>query len=117
MRLIFWGLVVVAFCYAAYAGMMSVWSYYQISVAVDEALALKPGDRYDTRDVKRKVLHGANEGGVPLNERDVMVTDAGRGVVVNVMWTWPVVIYKGETVLAVPMSVKRSREPEVAAAR
>ena len=117
MRLIFWGIVVVALLYAAYAGMMSIWSYYQVWSAVDQALSLRPGERYDPMDVKKKVLNGANEGGVPLNDRDVSVTEAGRGgVMVDVVWSFPIVIYKGEVVLAVPLSVNRWREPETAAA-
>jgi hypothetical protein len=118
MKLIFWGLVAVVFCYAGYAVMMSAWSYYQVYVTVDEALALKPGEHYDARTLKRKVLNGANEAGVPLNDQDVIVADTGRGgVMVNVVWSFPVVIYKGETVLAVPMSVTRTREPDTAPAR
>jgi hypothetical protein len=118
MRLIFWGLVVVALAYAAYAGMMTAWSYYQIWSSVDQALALKPGDHYNADEVKRRVLSGANEAGVPLTERDVVVSESGRGgVAVNVVWTYPVVVYQGETVLAVPLSVTTSREPEVATVR
>ena len=117
MRLIFWGIVVVALLYAAYAGMMSIWSYYQVWSTVDQALSLRPGERYDLLDVKKKVLNGANEVGVPLYDRDVIVSEAGRGgVMVDVIWSFPVVIYKGEVVLAVPLSVNRTREPEAAAA-
>ena len=36
------------------------------------------------------------------------VTSADRVLKVNVVWTFPVIVYKGESVLAIPLSVKKS---------
>ena len=36
MKVIFWGLVIVALCYGAYSGMMAAWSWIAVNNAVDE---------------------------------------------------------------------------------
>jgi len=40
MRLLFWGLVAVAFFYGAYSVMVSAWQWFQVSGVVDEQLEL-----------------------------------------------------------------------------
>lgn len=106
MRLIFWGLVVVACCYAAYAGMMAVWSYFQVAGTVDEVLPQSS----EPIELKRRILHAVNEAGIPLSDREVSVTkDERGGVHVQVVWALPVVVVKGESVLAVPLSLTRTK--------
>jgi hypothetical protein len=108
MRLFFWGLVVVAFCYLAYSGMIAAWSWIAVNNAVDEIIS-KPGiEAVPEHEVKRRVMTATNEAGVPLSERDVVVTREARGVKVEIIWSIPVIIVKGESVLAVPLSVKRT---------
>ena len=111
MKLLFWGLVAVAAAYAAYAVMMSAWQYFQVSGVVDDALqpyAIKevgstpPG-------VKARILKETAAAGVPLEDRDVSVTVADRQLMVSIIWSFPVIIFKGEPVLAIPISLKRKR--------
>jgi hypothetical protein len=110
MKVLTWGVVIVAFAYLAYAGMMSVWSYFQVAGAVEEALEARSlSERHDPRAVKLGILKSVNEAGIPLQETDVTVTASERALAVSVVWTFPVVIYKGESVLAIPLSVERSR--------
>jgi hypothetical protein len=107
MRLIFWGLVVVAFCYVAYSGMIAAWSWIAINNAVDEIISREGIEAVPVPEVKNRVMQAANEAGIPIRESDVIVTREDRGVKVEVIWTVPVVIVKGESVVAVPLSVKR----------
>lgn len=110
MKVLTWGVVIVAFAYLAYAGMMSVWSYFQVAGAVEEALEARSlSERHDPRGVKQAILTSVNQAGVPLQEHDVTVTASERALAVSVVWTFPVVIYKGESVLAIPLSVERVR--------
>jgi hypothetical protein len=59
-------------------------------------------------DVKTRIVREANEAGVPIEEREVSVVLADRELKLNVVWTFPVIVYKGESVLAIPLSVKKS---------
>ena len=109
MRVFFWGLVAVACCYVAYAGMMSIYQWFQIRSVIDETLEPRNLRELVTAgDVKTRILREANEAGVPLEERDLSVVVAGRELKLNVVWTFPVIVYKGESVLAIPLSVKKT---------
>ncbi|MGH7356593.1 MAG: hypothetical protein ACRELS_18705 [Candidatus Rokuibacteriota bacterium] len=108
--MIFWVVVAIGLCWAFYAGAMSVWQYFQVSWSVDEAFEQRSvGQSYDTRLVRDHILRVTNEADVPLTERDVNVQLVGDQVVVEVVWSFPVLTFKGEVVLAVPLSVKRQR--------
>jgi hypothetical protein len=111
MRVFFWGLVAVACFYAAYAGMMSVYQWFQVRGVVDEVL--EPRNLRDLPtavDVKRRIVREVNEAGVPILDREVKVITANRTLLVDVVWTFPVIVYKGESVLAIPLSVKKQHE-------
>jgi hypothetical protein len=117
MKLIIWGLVIVAVCYAAYSGMIAAWSWIAVNNAVDEVIARDGIDAVSEREIKTRIMQSTNEAGVPLNEREIVVTHSDdRTVRVEVSWTVPVVVMRGDTVLAVPMSVKRSSTAATAAA-
>ncbi len=110
MRMLFYFLVALALCWTFYSGAMSVWQYFQVSGTVDEAFEQRAvGQSFDVRHIRGHVLRVSNEAGVPLTERDVSVAAIGDQVVVEVVWSYPVVVLKGEVVLAVPLSVKRQR--------
>ena len=109
MRLIFWGLVVVAIGYAAYSGMIAAWQWVAVNTAVDEVISQAGIEAVPAAEVKSRVMTAINEAGVPLRDRDVSVTrGADRSVTVDVAWTVPVIVVKGESVLAVPLSVQRA---------
>jgi len=111
MKLIVWGLVLVALGYAAYAGMMSAWSYLQVAEVVDQAVSNPPaGSATDATLLRRAVLTRASEAGLVLDERNVVVADVDRGLEVQVAWTHPVIVVNGDTVLAVPLSHSRLME-------
>jgi hypothetical protein len=107
MRLIFWGLVVVAIGYLAYSGMIAAWQWVAVNNAVDEIISREGIDAVPPEDIKARVVQAAREAGVAL-ERDVSVTREERGVKVELVWTVPVIVLKGESVLAIPVSVRRT---------
>src|SRR5688500_14260110 len=108
MRLIFWGLVVVAFCYAAYSGMIAAWSWIAVNNAVDEVISRDGIEAVPVPEVKARVLKASNEAGIPIVDGNVVVTREDRGVKVEVIWTMPVIVVKGDAVLAIPLSVNRT---------
>jgi hypothetical protein len=111
MRLIFWGLVAVALAYVAWAGMMSAWQYLQISGVVDDVMQPRSiAELGSAGAVKNKILKESAEAGVPLADRDVTVTVDNRIYTVNIAWTFPVIVYRGEPVLAIPLALKRSKQ-------
>jgi hypothetical protein len=109
MRVFFWGLVAVACCYLAYAVMMSGYQWFQVRSVIEETLEPRNFRELATLgDVKTRILREANEAGVPIEEREVSVVSADRTLKVNVVWTFPVIVYKGESVLAIPLSVRKN---------
>jgi len=109
MRLFLWGVLIVVVCYAAYSGMIAFSSWMKVNGAVDEIVSREGVETVPSRELKARVMTAANEAGVPIGERDVIVTNDGRGrVTIEVIWAIPVVIARGESVLAVPLSVKRT---------
>jgi hypothetical protein len=111
MRLFFWGLVAVAAAYAAYAVMMSAWQYFQVSGVVDDVMQPRSiAELGSAGAVKSKILKDTAESGVPLEDRDVIVTVDNRAYTVNVLWSFPVIIYHGEPVLSIPLSLKRTKQ-------
>ncbi len=110
MRLLFWGLVVVAAAYGAYAVMMSAYQYLQVSGVVDDIMQPRTiAELGSTRAVRDKILKETADAGVPLEARDVTVTLADRVYTVNIIWSFPVIIYQGEPVLSIPLSLKREK--------
>jgi hypothetical protein len=109
MKLVFWGLVAVVLLYAAYSGMIAVSSWIKINNAVDEIVSKDDVAATPSRELRAKVMSAANEAGVPLNEKDVAITnDSGQSVEIEVLWTVPLVIVNGDTVVAVPLAVRRT---------
>jgi len=101
----------VAAAYAAYAVMMSAWQYFQVSSVVDDVMQPRSiAELGSARAVKSKILKDTAESGVPLEERDVNVTIDNRAYTVNVIWSFPVIIYHGEPVLSIPLSLKRAKQ-------
>jgi hypothetical protein len=110
MKLFFWGLVAVAAAYGAYAVMMSAWQYLQVSGVVDDVFQPRTlTELGSAQAVKEKILRDTAESGVPLESRDVSVTVSERLYTVNVIWSFPVIIYRGEPVLSIPLSLKREK--------
>jgi hypothetical protein len=108
MKLVFWGLVAVAAAYLAYSGMVAVSSWISVNNAVDEIVSADGVETIPSRELKVKVLSKANEAGVPLTDKDVVVTNQGKGVNIEVLWTVPVIIVNGDAVFAVPLAVRRT---------
>lgn len=101
-------LVALAFFYAFYAGVMTLWSYIQIAGVVDKAW--EDHGRSGASSVRTAIVRGANDAGVPLDTRFVAVGEDERTISVAVRWSFPVVSYKGEVFVAIPLSLQRSFE-------
>ena len=61
--------------------------------------------------MQNKILKDSADSGVPLQDRDVSVTVDNRVYTVNIIWSFPLIVYHGEPVLAIPLSLKRTRQP------
>jgi hypothetical protein len=108
MKVFFWGLVIVALCYAAYSGMIAAWSWIAVNNAVDEIITRDGIEAVPEKEIKSRIMAATSEAGVPLSEKDLIVTREDRTVKVEAIWTVPVIVMRGESVLAVPLSVKRA---------
>ena len=110
MKVIFWLLVGIGFVYAFYSAGVAAYSYLQVSDIVTETIAARSRlDRYERAPrVKDDILKKTLEAGVTLDERDVFVAEEDRTLRVLVRWSHPVIIYKGDAVLAIPISYDKS---------
>lgn len=111
MRVFFWGLVAVACFYAAYALMMSGYQWFQVRSVIEDTLEPRNLSELPTpAAVKTRIIREALSAGVPLVEREVNVVSNKGVLAIQVAWTFPVIVYKGESVLAVPLSVKKQHQ-------
>ena len=108
MKLVFWGLVAVGLAYLAYSGMLAASSWIAVNNAVDEIVSKEGVETIPSREIKAKVMTAANQAGVPVGDKDVIITNTGQGVNVEVLWTVPVVVVNGDAVFAVPLAVRRN---------
>jgi|SRR5688572_27729671 hypothetical protein len=108
MKVFLWGLLIVALCYAAYSGMIAAWSWIAVNNAVDEIITKDGIEAVPEKEIKSRIMAATSEAGVPLTENDLIVTREERKVKVEAIWTIAVIVVKGESVLAVPLSVRRT---------
>ena len=106
MKAVFWLLVAVGLVYTFYSGAVAVWQYLEIKGIAEDSAAerakVDPSDRPGR--VREDILRKAPESGVPLDEREVFVTEENRVLRVQIRWSYPVMVYKGDAVLSVPLS-------------
>jgi len=107
-KLIFWAIVIVGLGYAAYSGMIAAWSWIAVNNAVDEVLSKDGVETVPEQEIRARVLSSTSEAGVTLREREIVVARGDGTTRVEVTWTIPVVVVRGESVLAVPLSVRRA---------
>ncbi len=110
MKTVFWLLVAVGVVYAFYLGAVAVWQYYEIKGIVEESVAERAkADRFERAGrVKDDILRRARVSDVTLDERDVFVTEEGRTLRVLIRWSYPVIVYKGDVVLSIPLAFDKS---------
>jgi hypothetical protein len=108
MKIFLWGVLIVVLCYVAYSGMMAAWSYIAVNSAVDEIVSKDGVETIPAKELRSKVMSAANEAGVPLVDKDVVINNVDRVVRIEVMWTVPVVVVNGDAVVAVPLAVRRT---------
>ncbi len=101
-------LVALAFLYAFYAGVMTIWSYLQVAGVVDKAW--EEQGRNGANSVRTAVIKGASHAGVPIDARFVAVGEDEHTLSVAVRWSFPVISYKGGALVEVPLSLERSFE-------
>ena len=59
-------------------------------------------------DVRQTLLIRARRLAIPIGERDVAVLSARGGLTVKLRWHFPVLAYRGDVLLIIPMSLERS---------
>ncbi|PYO01520.1 MAG: hypothetical protein DMD91_07345 [Candidatus Rokuibacteriota bacterium] len=98
-------LLALAFFYAFYCGVMSIWSYFAMASIVD--LAVQERGKAPA-PVREYIMKNAAESGVRIEDRNVVVTTDERQLSINLKWTFPVVTYKGEDLVEIPLSLQRA---------
>ncbi len=106
MKVIVLVLLAIAFFYAFYCGVMSIWSYFAMANIVDQAVAER--GKTAAALVREYIIKNAAESGVRIDDRNVVVTSEERSLNINLRWTFPVVTYKGEDLVEIPLSLERA---------
>jgi hypothetical protein len=110
-----------AFGWVAYTVALVAWNYYETQALIDKVLWEESGkyktaratgtaDALDklTRSVRSSVLLAARREGFPVSENDVDVSINSAGIGVAARWSYPVLSYRDNAILVVPISVQRS---------
>ena len=110
MKTVFWLLVAIGIVYAFYSGAVAVWQYFEIKGIVEESVVERAKSARDARAsrVKDDILKKAPASGVALDEREVFVTEENRTLRGLIRWSYPAIVYKGDTVLSVPLAFDKS---------
>ncbi len=113
MKTVFWLLVGVGLVYGFYSAAVAAYQYMQVGNVVEESVLdrvrLEAYER--TVRVKDDILRKSASAGIMLNERDVLVTDEDRSLHVVVRWSYPVIVYRNDTILSVPISYDHTFPP------
>ena len=111
MKALFWVLIAIGCVYVFYTGAMAVWSYLEITSVVEEVVAERASrterEERATR-VKEDIAKKVAASGIRVGDRSVSVSDEGRTLDVSVRWSWPVIVYQGEEVFAIPLKHERT---------
>ncbi len=110
MKFIFWLLVAIGVVYLFYSAAMAGYSYLQVNDIVTESVAASSKvDRFERAPrVKDEILRKTPEAGLTLDERDVFVAEEDRTLRVLIRWSQPVIIYRGNAILKIPISYEKS---------
>jgi hypothetical protein len=110
MKAVFWLLVALGVIYAFYTGTVAVYQYFQVKDVVEESVeaGLKL-DRFERSGrVKDEILRRVPAVGVALDARSVLVTEEHRTLRVLIRWSHPVVVYKDEALVSIPISYDKA---------
>jgi hypothetical protein len=59
-------------------------------------------------EVRDAILRGAERSGLSIDDRKVVVSQAGQTLRVGVSWSYPMVAVGGETIVGIPLALDRS---------
>lgn len=110
MKLVWTLLGLVVFAYAAYAGILAFRDYAKVASVVGSALEHQSTDRWTDRvgAVREAVIRDTRGEGIPVEDKDVVVTEADRLLRVRVGWSHAMLVVRGEVVLALPIWLERT---------
>ena len=113
MKTVFWLLVGVGVVYGFYSAAVAAYQYMQVGDVVQDSVLERAGlEAYErTARVKDDILKKSANAGIMLNENDVLVTSEDRSIHVLIRWSYPVIVYRNDTILAVPISYDHTFPP------
>jgi len=59
-------------------------------------------------EVRDAILRGAERSGLVIDDRKVVVSQAGETLRISVSWSYPMVAVGGETIVGIPLALDRS---------
>ena len=68
----------------------------------------QPPFDYLVAQARQSLLVRARRLAIPIGDRDLAVFAEGRGLTVTLKWSYPLISYRGDVILTIPMSLERS---------
>ena len=65
-------------------------SRFQFGDAVRQTVKYAASSRKDTQAIRREILEEAESAGVPITDKDVLITKRGPYLTVDIDYTWPI---------------------------
>ena len=65
---------------------------------------------YRANQVKEDIAKRVAASAIKIDEREISVADDGKTLDVRVRWSWPVIVYKGDQIWAIPLTHERTFE-------
>ena len=113
MKALVWVFVAIGCVYVFYTGAMVVRSYLEMTSAVEEVVAERASrtERHERAGrVRDDIVKKVAASGINVDERAISIADEGRTLDVSVRWNWPVIVYQGRELVAIPLKHERTFE-------
>jgi hypothetical protein len=112
-------MILAVFAWAGAVAAQAYWTYYATRDAVDRALLeaaaiyrtpLRSGTFTESMlaEVRERVARNAGQDRFPIHATDVDVSATAAGFAATVHYVLPLITHRGEGILAVPVSLRRS---------
>jgi len=120
-RVVRWVVVLGVLGWAGYLAASVGWNYLATQQVVDQALLeasaqhraiFSTGTQTNIatyiNSIRAGILYRALHEGLAIDENDVMVSANQAGLSATVHWSYPVIAYRGDAYIVMPLSVHRS---------
>lgn len=105
MKVVALGFLAVVLFYGFYCGAAAIWSYWELSNIVERSVEQR--GRVSAASVREAILQATADARIPLEDRNAAVSEDGGVYLIKLKWSWPVISYRGDQVVEIPLSMEQ----------